>query len=400
MQSSPRLNWWHGIFFALGVTVAIGIHFFSPITAQSSLTSKLPMPVLNGPWGNVEYTTVELERPDESFVEPAPPPVQIKWVFGRLPFSEVENLVGSWDLTPDQKKAILDKSRWTSTTNGLAFLPTAEYVRDLSMPARKAIYERLGKIPDNAFISNPARIEKDKFEQWLSSCGLSKENQALVRNTSIEKNGEMVFHDSELIDWFGTTAERKGMAKALTRTSTLLMKIRITPETDLDRLLQYWGQGGKGKAMRPLLESLRKAQGDTSLSISFFFPTFARMRLYTYPDTVKDKLSWREDCFWTALNFFNETPDYNVFNVDQIYAKLKSDYTAVKTNWTFGDIILLVENDKEAIHMCVYVADDVVFTKNGANLLAPWVLMRLPEMIRHYPTEKQLSVITYRRKTA
>jgi hypothetical protein len=49
--------------------------------------------------------------------------------------------------------------------------------------------------------------------------------------------------------------------------------------------------------------------------------------------------------------------------------------------------------------MCVYVADDVVFTKNGANTIQPWVLMKMSEMLGTYEPERPFEVIVYRRKT-
>jgi hypothetical protein len=315
-----------------------------------------------------------------------------------MPMAEVEKVVASGDFTEDQKKTLLDKTRWAMSTNGLQFTPPMELVRDMSLNARKAMYEVLGKIPLNAFICYPVLIDKDKLDEWMETSGLSKENQALVQRTSFEKNGYIAFYDSQLIDWVGTTpAERKRFAKAMTRTSALLMKLRITPETDLDALLRYWGQGGRGESMRPLLESLGKVEGGTSISISFFFPTFARMRLYTYPDSKNDKMAWHEDCFWTAMNFFNDQPDYSFFNPAEIQAKLRSEYTRVNAPGEFGDLIMLKDGDL-ALHMCVYVADEVVFTKNGASTIAPWVLMKLPEMLKEYISERPVKMIVYRKK--
>ena len=46
---------------------------------------------------------------------------------------------------------------------------------------------------------------------------------------------------------------------------------------------------------------------------------------------------------------------------------MKSDYTEVKTNWAFGDILVLLEDGKEAKHMCVYVADDEAAVREHAE---------------------------------
>ena len=35
-------------------------------------------------------------------------------------------------------------------------------------------------------------------------------------------------------------------------------------------------------------------------------------------------------------------------------------------------------------HSCVYVADEIVYTKNGNGRLAPWVLMKYADVARIY----------------
>jgi hypothetical protein len=70
----------------------------------------------------------------------------------------------------------------------------------------------------------------------------------------------------------------------------------------------------------------------------------------------------------------------------------------VPTNWIYGDLILLVNQGSIAIHMCVYIADQVVFTKNGVDIHQPWVLMRLADMLRCYDLDQPFRVVAYRRK--
>ena len=54
------------------------------------------------------------------------------------------------------------------------------------------------------------------------------------------------------------------------------------------------------------------------------------------------------------------------------------------------------------MHAAVYIADDIVFTKNGFHCTQPWILMHLKDMVETYaarlPTGKQLNVLYYRRK--
>lgn len=181
-------------------------------------------------------------------------------------------------------------------------------------------------------------------------------------------------------------------------TETLLVKLRVKPDSDVEALLSYWGIGGRGEAVRPLMEALDDVPGGVSLNISYFFPTFARMRLYTYPKAGKISPAGKEDCFWTAMNFLNEVPDDNMMDREQLLAKLRAEYKEVKGELRFGDVLAVINSQKIVAHMCVHVADDVVFTKNGMSANAPWVLMRRPQMLKEYGGEQALRIRAYRKE--
>ena len=141
----------------------------------------------------------------------------------------------------------------------------------------------------------------------------------------------------------------------------------------------------------------RIAEG-TSINVSYFLPPFARFRLYTYP-RPDDPDALREDCFWSAMNFFNEKPDNRLFDPTYKDKQLSAEYMRVKPeSRQFGDLLLLLGPNHDALHMCVYIADEVVFTKNGANVIQPWVLMKIPEMLGIYNRLRPFSIVFYRRK--
>jgi hypothetical protein len=41
-----------------------------------------------------------------------------------------------------------------------------------------------------------------------------------------------------------------------------------------------------------------------------------------------------------------------------------------------------------AAHMCVYIAADVVYTKNGVDPKQPWVLMRMKDLLALYTSDQ------------
>jgi len=70
----------------------------------------------------------------------------------------------------------------------------------------------------------------------------------------------------------------------------------------------------------------------------------------------------------------------------------------VRGDKQFGDILILLDSDENAVHACVYVADDIVFTKNGDDPNQPWVLMRMADMMLLYASDKPQQWRVFRKR--
>ena len=148
-----------------------------------------------------------------------------------------------------------------------------------------------------------------------------------------------------------------------------------------------------------MLRSLAKIPEGTTLNVSYLLPPFARLRLYMFSPPSSDPSVEKQDCFWSALNFFNDKPDARLADKDFALEQLKTAYVETKSPRTYGDLILLLDAAGATLHACVYIADDVVFTKNGVDYLQPWVLMKIPDVLAHYQSDKPVQVITLRPKS-
>ena len=61
------------------------------------------------------------------------------------------------------------------------------------------------------------------------------------------------------------------------------------------------------------------------------------------------------------------------------------DYENATGALQFGDIIQFVKADSNTVeHSAVFIAGDIVFTKNGIGVTNPWVLMRYSDMEARY----------------
>ncbi len=149
-----------------------------------------------------------------------------------------------------------------------------------------------------------------------------------------------------------------------------------------------------------MLESLAKAGGEdgATIGVGFFFPTFARLRLNTFPDSWDEPQVSKEDCFWTSLNFFNERPDMRFLDAAYVRKVLNTEFVPVLDQPVFGDLVTLIKPNGDGLHVCVYIADNFVFTKNGMTTLAPWVVMKISDMLLFFPSETEHKMIIYRKK--
>src|SRR5262249_33268144 len=176
--------------------------------------------------------------------------------------------------------------------------------------------------------------------------------------------------------------------QALCAVPAYLLRLRITPDSDVDGLVKYWGKGGRERFVAPLISSLARVPGGAELNISYLLPPFARLRLYTYPEAWDDPTAAEQDCIFTALNFFKATPDTNFLQQACRERVLNSEYAVIGDEPALGDLVVLVGADNHVVHASVYIAEGFVFTKNGANRAQPWVLMKMPDVLAVYNTQE------------
>ena len=59
-------------------------------------------------------------------------------------------------------------------------------------------------------------------------------------------------------------------------------------------------------------------------------------------------------------------------------------YYLVQDDLQLGDIVILSDADGSPFHAAVYLADDLVFSKNGSHYLQPWSILRMSQLKGHF----------------
>ena len=63
---------------------------------------------------------------------------------------------------------------------------------------------------------------------------------------------------------------------------------------------------------------------------------------------------------------------------------LQSRFRPIVTSPKLGNVLLLVNDKGVPVHAAVYIADDLVFTKNGYGIIHPWTFMKIDAMTGLY----------------
>lgn len=353
-----------------------------------------------GPWGRIEYTRVVLEPPDEFMAADYRFRSHAVWNFPGWTPAQLESLWEVAAVPVELRKQLRDARIISVTPAGLTLRPPAALVRSLPRGARTRIYNTLAALPGNPLQEMPFRFRSDMVDEWLDAPALPDEVRREVRELLYPRSNSLLFSDPDLVlPLLPTAAERVLLIKTLSRKSALLLRLRVGPDTDIEPLVDYWGRGPRRKDVRPLLRSLTRHPQGIALDVAHLLPRFARGLLYTFPPEDKP-LAPELNCHWSTMNFFRREPEARFADAHEMLAELERGYErlAPDTPLRFGDVLLLVRPSGEVIHSCVFIADDIVFTKNGYSYQMPWVLATIRDVLAAYPEEPPLERIAYRPK--
>jgi len=355
-----------------------------------------------GPWGDLECQPIIIEVPDEYLSVHIHEAAIDRWFFKGYSAENLTRLLNGAVLSAPEKGDLLNAKKWEVSTNGIYINPSQETILSLTPAAREKIYTVLSQ-----FLENPPQEQAYHWhggfaESIFNDTTLSQQTRSLIKKLSFAHGKLVMFADlPTVLRLLPAEAEKVRLEKALSRVPTLLIKLVVTPESDIPALIKYWGIVGNAKDVQPVLEAAAKLPGGTKISIRNLLPPLPTARLYTYPFPIEGV---QYDCHWTSFNFFTETPNPPTNDGNFWKQKLDTEYYPVNPgDPRYGDLVMLVKKSGMILHSCVFIADNIVYTKNGAFPTAPWVLMTIPEVVDAYtaeiPETDSIKLSYYRRKS-
>lgn len=353
-------------------------------------------------WGELLTADVQLENPEEYLAPDFDPSQSPRWVFAGMSVDKLRALLTECGLTPAQTAQALTAPSLVTTATEAVIHPDRALVYSLPAEARAKLYAQLASNPANLYMYFPVCFANNSFELAMRDSKLAPEVIALIKPLLYQRGPNQYFSDHEIVmSQVSAPEQRRLLLKALSRQPAVLASLRVRPTSDVEKLLGYWtiAPGVRFKDLRPLLESLQRLPDGGTLNLLHLLPPFARERLYTFPLPPKAG-DPAMDCHWSSLNFFNEQPDDRLGNPSYAATVLTKNYYPVQKPTAYGDVIVLVDEKNNGRHSAVYIADNIVFTKNGNSHQQPWMLMRMESLLATYSVQGNVRVIVYRQKSS
>jgi hypothetical protein len=352
-----------------------------------------------GPWGDLEYYYIYLEAPDrvvDHLVRPDPTP---KWCFPGGTDASLRALFASAGLSVPLQNYLLEPEHRVLQDNVMTVFPPVPDLLAMTPEQRAVIYSELAKSPLNVLHVYPACITHGDVDTWFSQSQMRPEIVDAVKKMTYMRGEVLCFSDiSAILSMVDSEKEAHDLMKTMSRTASLVLQLNVKNRPDFTQAIRYWSASQRNEEIASIILPAVETDGIERLDCVHLLPSLARRYLYTYPSEELAISALMPDCSWTALNFFSAAP-LNYHADDRLFlSRLADDYDEVSAPYSFGDVLMMAGPDGVAVHSCVYIADDIVYTKNGQNPSAPWILSKLGDVQRLYTYGRQTLMQGYRIK--
>jgi hypothetical protein len=341
-----------------------------------------------GPWGELLTQDISLERPVEYLnveLKTVPPPV---WTFHGMNVAQVKALFVANGLTQEETEKALAPDHVSIQGTDTLFKPSEQFVLSLRPEIRARLYVALRGLDVSPYLDWPYYYPKDSIKSVFADARLHPDDLALLKKLVYDGDGAWRLSDFETLMGRIPTMERRiATTTALSRQPAVLVGIRVRPDTDADKVAQYWGNVPNVRFIdiRPMIEALKRLPNGGGLSLMYVLPPFARDHLYTYPLPPKPGEP-TPDSQWSTFNFSNLKPDNRFLDHAECTRYIDQHLYKIAQPSLYGDVVVFKDPANRITHSAVYLADDLVFTKGGKDYAMPWVVTRVPDLQAMFPT--------------
>ena len=355
-----------------------------------------------GPWGEIEYHYIYLEASEQLVSHFALPSTRPRWSFPDTTSEELSALFDAARIPADWIDVWLSPQCLIKESGVLHVLLPLEHLEALMPEQRAFLYAELAKSPHNDFHRDPVFITSGSVPDFLNHTGIAPEHARWFERMCYRRGKVLCFADiPALIGRASGAAEARRLFKLCSRTRAIIARLKVTPKTDCEALLAYWTDANRRKDMLPLLHSLMDMRHAGTIDLLHLLPPLARKLVNSYPPLSLGRHGRMPDCHWSSLNFFSYDAEDCYLDSRLAASHVLENYEQVSEPYGYGDVLFFVDGPNGgSYHSCVYIADGLVFAKNGDNAANPWILTRLEDQKQVYLSGQSGRIQAYRRKRA
>ena len=377
---------------SLGLWVAVCWAIVATAVVEPVWTAK------PGPWGELEVRTVYLEPPESQLAVVAKPSTVTRWTFEQTTANSVRGILTKAEVPEAVIERLFSPVRLVSSGNSVVLLPEPDDLIALSEASRSKLYLELAKHAINEYQRDPVFILGGDVDDWMQGVSLTPAQQALFRRLLWKRGDALVFSDVQaLLALARTPDEVNAVFRSITRVRSLIVELRLPLKADRQAFIDYWSAGQADAPRLAFIKAITQRRAAQTVDITHFLPSLLRQRVYTFPEMDLGLKGRFPDCHWTSLNFFNLVPKDVYLDTKLAAEHLLNGYEVIDAPYQFGDVLCFMD-EGEGLHTCVQLADDIVLTKNGDSILAPWTIMQLKDVDSIYRRSPTTRVQGYRLK--
>lgn len=360
-----------------------------PLLAELELNKSYD--VAKGPWGSLQYYAIILSYPKNLLAELRLPADKTHWHFPEddsLALESLLNGIGFPKTVGDRPWGKALQAWGNVEEGGISVFPEPDLLEALTPETRTKLAEILRRSPVNEKYLDPIVIVSGDTFSWYKDCGLNDETIKLIDKLTYHRGDSLVWSDLGYVSSrLETLEERRALVRAATRVRSLVLRIRVGGDSDLSAISDYWSAGYKRKAVAPIFECIAGNPHVENLDVVHLLPPVPRRLLYTFPLLEDSREFGTLDCHWTAFNFFRSQSLLNNIRgramTEQFYERYER--IAFDEPLRYGDVIIFMDlKTNDATHSVVYIAGDIVFTKNGESISSPWIFSRYGDVLAGY----------------
>lgn len=386
-------------------TVASSVALFAALSARAEgpAAGTLPVNVVEttGPWGTLEYYPVRLEPPTTQLWKSLFDDRSV-WNFGFLTETGAIAELDRIGFSKEILSVLRTEGIWERAKAGLKVIVPDAIIENITTENRLALGEWFNEHNYDFYNKITVNIEGGDFSAFTED-KVSPELLEVVKSLCFVRNGVLCFMDMPYVmRKIGDNEEqKKTFVRTIFSTRSLIVRLVIDEKTDRASLADYWAQGGRRSRIESMVKGVQNTVGVDKLDIVHLLPPLPRRYLYAFSNLSDTGINNTPDCFWASVHFFKRNPSPRVLDLLSLDHYLTTDFTEVTGDLRFGDLVCLMRPKNDSfLHSYVHIADEIVFTKNGASYVHPFILTLKSDMMSRYLQEGNYNTRVYRRNSA